>query len=847
MGGKRILINTKILYACVFFFKRPSIIQQLRTRTLKNFGHHPWHLKRKTKLCSSPSVPVHFEVDICHENLESMSEPDAIHISGLSQELICSDSPSCLESIPTSSSPQNERKNIERENESKATLSEDMCSTQDNVLDDTDMGSYQQNIKSQPINTSISSLRQSEPICKFHWIEAFSDGMMFQNLPEGFSYIEKPECQNTVYSYAKDNVTQDSFKEENSIEASISTTKDQPTHECVTQSSRSLRHYNKETLEFREKPLAPHNATEFILKPGQPQNFLYRESMPRTVEDLDYNGDDFHLYDLSVASKTEETEVSSKEIQISEESPEMSASHQDEVLAEDLESPVTALAWCPARLSRDSRAFQENCEIPDMEQSFENLQPLEEDMALNEALQSLQHANRQQQIQIQDLQCSNLHLQKKNKELQMKIIKQPVFFDIISKLEKNMEELIEDKYNMKLEKNDMNRKLQNLQESLAITEKHLQESRKEKETLQLQVKKIKANYIHLQERYITEVQQKNRSVSQCIEMDRSLSEKEGEVERLQQLKGRLERANTSALDLLQKEKETREQEFLSLQEEFQKREKENLEERQKLKLRVEKSTAQVKSLRYLCENEKAKNVKLEEQISELKNENAQLQEQLIRSQEQNYVPKVEVTQLQEKLDEGMEPDTTKDIFSEHCKEREKMSEVMLQKLKSLHFKKKDFDKELLKHKDRITTFKELLASEKAFQDHIIKVPKFDSEEAKNVKDVPVLLGAKLEEYHSLNEELDSVIKKLGILVESKEDHCNKLIEENDTYQRHLGNLISKVASYEEIIKCADQRLQGSHSQIVHLEERNKYLEDLIRRPTERARKLRPRSENHPRP
>lgn len=106
MGGKRILINTKILYACVFFFKRPSIIQQLRTRTLKNFGHHPWHLKRKTKLCSSPSVPVHFEVDICHENLESMSEPDAIHISGLSQELICSDSPSCLESIPTSSSPQ---------------------------------------------------------------------------------------------------------------------------------------------------------------------------------------------------------------------------------------------------------------------------------------------------------------------------------------------------------------------------------------------------------------------------------------------------------------------------------------------------------------------------------------------------------------------------------------------------------------------------------------------------------------------------------------------------------------------------------------------------------------------
>nr|XP_024650402.1 cancer-associated gene 1 protein homolog [Macaca nemestrina] len=90
------------------------------------------------------------------------------------------------------------------------------------------------------------------------------------------------------------------------------------------------------------------------------------------------------------------------------------------------------------------------------------------------------------------------------------------------------------------------------------------------------------------------------------------------------------------------------------------------------------------------------------------------------------------------------------------------------------------------------------------------------------------------------------ITKLGCLLESKESHCNRLIEENDKYQRHLGSLIKKVTSYEEIIECADQRLAISHSQIAHLEKRNKHLEDLIRKPREKARKPRSKSlENHP--
>uniref|UniRef100_A0A2K6TWU0 Cancer antigen 1 n=1 Tax=Saimiri boliviensis boliviensis TaxID=39432 RepID=A0A2K6TWU0_SAIBB len=769
----------------------------------------------------SPSDPVHFEVD-------SMSESDTMNVSNLSQGLTLSDSPICMETTSTTCDlPQNEIENFERENEYKSTLREDAYSTQDNLLGDNNIENYSKNILIQPVDTiSISSLRQFETVCKYHWVEAFDDEM-----------TEKPEFQSQVYNYAKDNyIKQDSFKEENPMETSVSANTDQLGNEYFRQPpprSPPLIHCSGETLKFTEKSLAKSTAKESALSPSQPPSFLYKTSVP------------------------------SKEIQNYGEISEMSVSHQKEVTAEGMERPEIVSTWSPADISWRSKTSQENCKVPDMEQSIESLQPLEEDMALNEVLRKLKHTNRKQEARIQELQCSNLYLEKRVKELQMKITKQQVFVDVINKLKENVEELIEDKYKIILEKNDTKKTLQNLQEILANTQKHLQESRNEKEMLQLQFKKIKANYVRLQERYMTEMQQKNKSLSQYLEMDKALSKKEEEVERLQQLKQELEKATASALDLLKREKETREQEFLSLQEEFQNREKENLEERQKLKSRLEKLLTQVKNLQFMSENERAKNVKLQQQINEVKSENAKLKQQVARSEEQNYVPKYDTTQLKEQLEEVMKSDITKDTKTtqsnllpdcspceekslnpednkissqlaskmhsllalmvglltcqditnsdaERFKESEKVSDTMLQKLKSLHLKKKNLDKELLKHKDRITTFRELIANEKSFQDHAVE------------------------------------ITKLEHLLESKENHCNRLIEENDKYQRHLGNLINKVTSYEEIIECADQRLTISHSQIAHLEERNKHLEDLIRKPREKARKPRSKSlENHP--
>nr|KAF6381381.1 cancer antigen 1 [Pipistrellus kuhlii] len=627
--------------------------------------------------------------------------------------------------------------------------------------------------------------------------------LTFQNLISNLPYTEKPELQNHVYNYAKDNnIKEDSFKEENPVETNTSTNEDHD-HECVWQPPRSpsVIHCSKERLEFMEMPLVENVTKESTLNSSQSENFLCKVS------------------------------VSSNEIQYPGEISKMSVSHQREVTVEDMESPEIVSSHSPAAMSWSCGASWEDGKTHDTEQDLECLQTLEEDMALNEALQKLKHTNKKQQTLIQNLQYINMYLEKKVEELQAKTDKQQVFVGIIDKLKENIEALIEDKYRVRLEKNETDKTLQNLHDVLINTQKHLQESKKEKESLQVELKRIKGNYVHLQERYITEKQEKNKIVSQYTEVSKALSEKEEEVERLQQLKGELENASSSALDLLKREKETREQEFLSLQEEFQNHEKEHLEERQKLKCRLEKVVAQFKNVQLISESERAKNTKLQQQINEVKNENAKLQQQVARSEEQNCVPKFEVAQLKEHLETVMKSDITKDVKvihsncspceeespnlpdvkttsqlafkihyllalmarllacqdisnpdAEHFKESEKVSDTMLQKLKNFQLKKKNLDEE---------------------------VTDFDSNETKNVRD-PTLMGAKLDKYHSLNEELNIL-----------------------------------VTSYEEIIECADQRLKISHSQIAHLEERNKHLEDLIRRPKDKARKPRPRRlENH---
>ncbi|KAL6040320.1 hypothetical protein STEG23_017220 [Scotinomys teguina] len=707
-----------------------------------------------------------------------------------------------------------ETKNVKKENESTHTLSEDIYSTQDSLLVDVNLGNYSDRIQNQPANTRVSSLRQFEPICKFHWIEAFNDEMTFQDLEETFSYSEKPELQSQEYNETADaSEKPDARKGESPMESSISKNKDQLVDEHVRKSrSLSLNYYRGETKPFVEKSLARRAVVDVPVNITQPQGFLWKENVCGSGGNAFDSETCLDLLDFRANYETEklQPEVSSKEIQNSGEISEMSVSHQEEVIEDDVDSLAIPSSWSPAGIFK-SRS-EDKCMMPERELSFENLEPLEEDMALNEALQRLKQTNKNQEKQIQDLQGRNLHLENRVEELQLKVSKQQVLADVISKLKENMEALIDDKYSILLEKSDLNKKFQDLQEVSTNTKKHLQESKKDKETLQLQVKKMKVHYVRLQERYMAEIQQRNRWLIQRLEIEKTLSQKDAELQILQRQKGELEAATSSALDLLKREKEVQEQEFLAFQEEFQRREKENLRERRKLKLRVEKLIAEVKSLLVTCESERAKTTKLQQQVDELRQEKEALQEQAAKGEAHTCTPNLKMIQSREQLEEVVEGDGTQ-----------------------THLKQNPLFLIGKKGQGR-SPYSFSIAFSKMSQILIQKKP--------GILEMHVL-EVKLDKYRNLNEELDFLITKLGGLLESKEDHYSRLIEENDKYRRHVGSLINKVTSYEEIIKCADQRLEISHSQIAHLEERNRHLEDLIRMPKEKPRRPRPRLDNHP--
>ncbi|XP_031802743.1 cancer-associated gene 1 protein isoform X2 [Sarcophilus harrisii] len=586
-----------------------------------------------------------------------------------------------------------------------------------------------------------------------------------------------------------------------------------------------------------------------------------------------------HSYRLQLRS----IYVNPRESQNAKEAPEKSNTCPKEVGVESPNRHENFLTYF-TDTSTWSEASIEDFNPQDPKFAFETLQSLDEEhIDLNDVINTLKQDNHKQQSKITELESSNFYLENNVKELQLKISKQQVFVDIINKLKENIEELIEDKYRVILEKNDIENSLRNLQKASTEIQKQLEESMLEKNTLISELKKMKTDFLLLQEKYKNELELKNKSINYCLEMEKALNKKGEEMGRLQNLR-EVEKA-TSPLELLQGE--------------FQKQEEVKIQERNLGQL-----VAQVKILQSRTESERAKNTKLQQQTNEVKSENAKLKQQIARNEEQNYNWKLETAQWKQQLEEIMETDIAKHMKIMHsnlfldCPSFEednlnspgmrktsqfisKMHNLMAlmvglltyedtdnpdnenfqdgenvyEKMKCFNFKKKNLEEELLKHKERISTFRELIDNEKVSQEKVFEDRNSDSEEVENYTNVPDLLDTKLDQYHNLNEELNSQISKLGNLLESKEVQSNKIIEENDEYQKHLGKLINKdkdssrehgwideppaqVTSYEEIIECADQRLEMSHFQIVHLEKRNRQLEDLIKKPKIQTSNLR---------
>ncbi|XP_029446479.1 cancer-associated gene 1 protein [Rhinatrema bivittatum] len=89
-----------------------------------------------------------------------------------------------------------------------------------------------------------------------------------------------------------------------------------------------------------------------------------------------------------------------------------------------------------------------------------------------------------------------------------------------------------------------------------------------------------------------------------------------------------------------------------------------------------------------------------------------------------------------------------------------------------------------------------------------------------------------------NLELQHQIRRMGNLLHLKSDECIALRKENVDLRRNQNKLLCKVKSYEEIIQCADRRLDVLTSQVSQLEKRNQYLETLNKKPKGKGRNTR---------
>uniref|UniRef100_F6R807 Cancer antigen 1 n=1 Tax=Monodelphis domestica TaxID=13616 RepID=F6R807_MONDO len=861
------------------------------------------------KYWSSPTEAEYFEEDTSNDQLEIPSEADATNIHTISEDLTHSDSHLCEESSSiTSDLLQDKIHKIQREKEPTFTIYKDYA-TLDNFKHDNSLKDHLETVLISPDNTKSIIHGGFDSICKFHKTEDLNnEGKLLRNDDDQLSSTGQPAPQNQFCGSTS------SIKQEKNLEQNDTVTifikKEVYTEQTLVNAPKSphLTIYDEfeEPLPISEESLFDSIIKDTSINLKKTSSFLFEKNVCTEVGES-YLKEGF---DQTAIHTAQVIFVNPKESKDAVEGPEKSNICPKKVKEESENHNENFLTYF-TDTSSWSEASIEDFNTQDAKQGFESLTPLvEEHIDFNDVINTLKQDNHKQQNKILELECSNLYLENNVKELQMKISKQEVFVDIINKLKENVEELIEDKYKVILEKNDIENSLKNLQKASAEIKKQLEESILEKNTLILELKSMKTDYVLLQEQHKNELELKNKSLSYCLEMDKILNKKEEEIGKLQNLRGELETV-TSALEILQTE--------------FQRHEEVKIQERQELKSSLGKLVAQVKVLQSNSENERAKNAKLQQQINKVKNENAKLLQQVERSEEQNYNWKLETAQWKQQLEEIIESDTTKkEVLKKKEREIEwkiymlgrffqdmkimhsnlfldcqpleeenwnspymkKISQFISKmhnlvtlmvglftfedtdnpdtehlytrknvydKMKYFNLKKKSLEKELLKHKERISAFRELIANEKASQEEVFEDKVNDLEELENYSEMPGLLGNKLDRYHNLNEELNSLIGKLTNLLEYKEDQCNKLMEENDEYQKHLGSLINKilslppsllsplpemVTSYEEIIECADQRLEISHSQIAHLEKKNRQLEDIIKKPKPQTSSLR---------
>ncbi|EMP31666.1 Translocon-associated protein subunit alpha [Chelonia mydas] len=446
-------------------------------------------------------------------------------------------------------------------------------------------------------------------------------------------------------------------------------------------------------------------------------------------------------------------------------------------------------------------------------------------MDLDEVMKKVEQDQKKQHTQIMDLYYDNISLETKIKQLEVEIVQQQHFIETINKLKKNIEDLIEAKDKITVEKTETDSCLKNVQEALSSARDHLEEAGAERKALLLQLEKLKTDYSLLQEKHEAEMEQKTKSTTQCLQMDQTIRRKEQEIQELRHLKQKLDheaKTATSTLHRLREEKENAEKQLLSLQAELQRQKDDWLAERQQLESRYNKLVAQIKILQTESENERAETEKMQQRISAFKIENQELQQQeqmqyqmIQRLGHKIGIQKEELRKKEEEIEWKMH------ILRRFLLDMKSMHSDLIQK--NLHSEEDHFSSPYVQRASQLLSKIRSLLS---LTEGLLTCQDMDSTiEYSKKSEIITELGEKMKNVTLKKKTLEKEITKLENHLALKEEECKRLTGENEKLKGDLGSLTCKgqdvqksngnnVDTKEQKMKYSLYHCQSSSSSLV---------------------------------
>ncbi|KAJ1201371.1 hypothetical protein NDU88_005182 [Pleurodeles waltl] len=275
----------------------------------------------------------------------------------------------------------------------------------------------------------------------------------------------------------------------------------------------------------------------------------------------------------------------------------------------------------------------------------EKLQLQQMTINLNSVIKKLEQDEQKCQTQILNLQYENLTLMTKIEALQLEIVEQESCTQTIKNQERRIKELTDLHSQMLVEKQAIEHSLSFLQEAFTNAQQQLQESEASRKDQKKQLDKLKSDHIVLQDKNKAEVEQKNKSMNQCMEMEYTICKKEKEIEKLCHANGKLEsevKATTLALENLKEEKIIMEKQLLSLQEQLKLEADVRKAEQEQFETKYSWLVSEVKLLKVNFESEQEETESLKQHMDVVMKEHFQYKEQAAVIKDLNHQMMAEI-------------------------------------------------------------------------------------------------------------------------------------------------------------------------------------------------------------